>query len=338
VIRLACLALLVACSRDPAVEQRDEPVVHVTTAAARQGEVATVLTGYGTVAPAPGAALTISRPFELRVATLLVTDGQRVKAGDPLIRFEPSPDTRLRVDVAREASTAAARNLESARHRFALGLATNSDVVAAQQAANQAATERASLGARGADAAGTIDAPKTGTVTVHVQKGALVPAGQALVEIVAENAIEADVGIQLAGAAELHAGDPAHVAAVSRQNVATDGTVRSVARAIDPATRLIPVTVLLSGDLVLGEYVLASFPVAKHQGLLVPRSAVLPDGDQQILFTVDHGHAKRHVVHVGVETRDEIEIVAQDVHAGDRVITVGNYGCTDGAPVRESAR
>jgi len=335
--RVACLAILVACSGDPAVENR-EPAVQVTTAAVRRGEVAAAVTGYGTLVPAPGAALTITRPFEVHVATLLVTDGQRVEAGAPLIRFEPSPDTRLRVDVAREASAAAARNLESARHRFALGLATNTDVVTAQQAAKQAATELASLGTRGAGAAGTIDTPRTGVVTVHVQKGALVPAGQPLVDVVAESAIEAQVGVEIGGAAELHDGDPVRVTAVSRQHVAVDGSVRSIAREVDTTTRLVPVTVMLSGDLVLGEYVAASFPVAAHEGLLVPRSAVLPERDLQIVFTVEHGRAKRHVVHVGVETRDEIEIVAPDVHAGDRVITVGNYGCTDGALVRETAR
>ena len=164
------------------------------------------------------------------------------------------------------------------------------------------------------------------------------PAGQPLIEIIAENAVEAQIGVEVARASLLQMGDSAQLVAVSRRGTPAQGHVRSVTHAVDPSTRLIPVMVTVTdGDLYLGEYVQATFPSAKHQGLLVPRSAVLPDGDKQVLFTVVDGHAKRHIVRLGTESATEVEIMADDVHVGDRVITSGNYGCADGAGVREAS-
>ena len=333
---LACFG----CSHAGAPPAATEPpVVQVVTAAVERGVLVDNVTAYGTIVPAPGSAITITRPFEVRVARLLVTPGQRVSAKDPVIRFEPSADTRLRVDVARKANDAAVHNLDNVQHRFQLGLATNADVLAAQQALEQSSAELQSLQARGAGSGGTIDAPRAGVVSqVHVQEGALVAPGQPLVDIVADSSIEAQLGVELARADRIHPGDPVHVTSVARPGVAADGTVRSVARSVAPDTRLIPVMVTLSGDLLLGEYVEARFPVAKHDGLTVPRSAVLPDSDLQVLFTVESGRAKRHVVRVGSEAGGRIEIVSPEIHAGDRVIVVGNYGCADGARVREITR
>ena len=336
---LPLMLAFVACGKHADAPEKPDPVVLVTTVPVRRGDVIDSLTAYGAIVPAPGAAVTVTRPFEIKVAQLLVTPGQRVAAGDPLIKFEPSPETRLRVDVARKASDAAARNLENVKRRSELGLATNTDLLAAQQAVEQAAAEVKSLGNRGAGNGGTIDAPKAGVVAVvHVQEGALVPAGQALVSVVAEGSLEAELGVELARSAQVHVGDGVKIVPVSRREAVVDGKVRSVTRSVNPTTRMIPVMVSLQGDLLLGEYVEATFPIAKHEGLLVPRSAVLPESDQHVLFTVDQGHAKRHVVKVGAETRDEVELIAADVHVGDRVITVGNYGCADGALVREAAR
>ncbi len=336
--RLLWLLALVGCSNSGAPSAAAEPpVVQVVTAPVERGTLVDNVTAYGAIVPAPGSAITITRPFEVRVTRLLVTPGQRVAAGDPVIRFEPSADTLLRVEVARKAHSAAVSNLDNVQHRFQLGLVTNADVLSAQQALDQSSVELQSLSQRGATGGGTIDALRAGVVSqVRVQEGALASPGQPLVDITGDSSIEAQLGVELARADQVRAGDPVHVASVARPGAVSEGTVRSVARAVDQDTRLIPVMVALKGDLLLGEYVQAHFPVAKHEGLLVPRSAVLPDSDLQIVFTVDNGRAKRHVIQVGSESGDRIEIISTDIHAGDRVITVGNYGCDDGALVREA--
>lgn len=317
------------------------PVVQIQVAIAHRQEIAEKVTAYGTVVPAPGAALTISRPFETRVARLLVTTGQRVTAGDALVHLDPSPDTRLRVETAQRTLDAANRNLETAKRRLDLGLATALDVSNAQQAAEQARAETKSLGARGARGSGTVSATRSGLVAnVHVQEGALVPAGSPLIDITAENAMEARVGIELARASQVKAGDAVAIAPVSRREAGTaEGHVRSLSHAVEPTTRLITVSVPLpEAQFLLGEYVVATFPIARHEGLIVPRSAVLPEGDTYVLFTVEQGKAKRHTVRVGVEAAGTIEVIAPELRDGDRVISVGNYGCTDGASVREVAR
>lgn len=329
---------IAACADHTAPPKPEAPVVRVSTVAIRHGAVVDALTAFGTIVPAPGSEVTVSRPFETLVGHVRVTTGQRVAAGDPLLEFQPSADTRLRVDVARKSLAAAKQTLDNVKHRFDLGLATNADVLAAKQAVDQSSAETSSLGSRGATSGGTIDAPKAGIVaTVHVQDGALVAAGQPLVELVGSNAVEAQFGVELRGAGRIHAGDAVTVTPVNRRESSAQGRIRSVAHTADPTTRLMPVMVTLTGTpLMLGEYVEGSFPSDQHQGLLVPRSAVLPESDLYILFTVVQGKARRHVVKVGIETTTDIEVIAPELADGDRAITVGNYGCADGAAVQEA--
>jgi len=66
----------------------------------------------------------------------------------------------------------------------------------------------------------------------------------------------------------------------------------------------------------------------------VPRSAVLPDADKQVLFTVKDGKSVRHEVNVGISAGDRVEVQAPDLHPGDAVVTLGNYELTDGMAIQ----
>lgn len=338
----ALIAVATACGgSEDAEPKKPDPVLEVRSAVARVGAINDEISAYGTIVPAPGAAVTVSRPFETKVAQVMVTAGQRVSAGDALIRLEPSPDTRLRFDEAGRAEESAKRGLEAVKRRFDLGLATSADMVAAQQAHDQAAAENRSLRSRGASSGDTIIAPRSGLVTrVHVQQGALVSAGQPLLELSAEASVEAQIGIELGRAAYVHEGDKVRITAVSRGAVTTaDGKVRGIAQAVDPGTRLITVMVTIpTHEFLLGEFVQASLAGVTHQGLLVPRSAVLPESDAFVLFTIEGNKAKRHVVKVGFESATDVEVLGSDIKAGARVIVLGNYGCSDGELVRDVSR
>ena len=78
-----------------------------------------------------------------------------------------------------------------------------------------------------------------------------------------------------------------------------------------------------------GQSVLGKITVASVQGLIVPRAAVLPEEDKFVLFTVENGHAVKHVVKVGLENREEINVIAPDLQAGKPVVVLGNYELKD---------
>ena len=91
--------------------------------------------------------------------------------------------------------------------------------------------------------------------------------------------------------------------------------------------------------MLLGEHVQASIDVEKKGNALVaPRSAVLPDGDTQVLFTVRNGKAVRHEMTLGIASGDRVEVTGADLHAGDLVVTLGNYELTDGMAVQPQGK
>ncbi len=84
----------------------------------------------------------------------------------------------------------------------------------------------------------------------------------------------------------------------------------------------------------LGEYILGKITIASAQGLIVPRAAVLPEGNRYILFTIKDGHAVKHIVQVGVENEREVEVIGRDIRPGDPAVFLGNYELKDGMSVK----
>jgi acyl carrier protein len=93
-------------------------------------------------------------PFESRVRRILVTEEQRVSAGDPLLEIEPSADTRLQIEQAQNDYQAAKKAAEYMRQRFELKLATNDQLLQATQALDQAQAKLERLLKEGDDKTG----------------------------------------------------------------------------------------------------------------------------------------------------------------------------------------
>jgi multidrug efflux pump subunit AcrA (membrane-fusion protein) len=66
----------------------------------------------------------------------------------------------------------------------------------------------------------------------------------------------------------------------------------------------------------------------------VPRPAVLPNESRGYeVFTVANNRAVKHTVKVGLENPEEVQAMANTLHEGDSVITLGNYELEDGMAV-----
>jgi len=99
---------------------------------------------------------------------------------------------------------------------------------------------------------------------------------------------------------------------------------------------LAPIPEAVTGRLVLGSRVIGRIHLASHRGLVVPRSAVLQDDAGTYLFRLSNGKAGRVNVQTGIEQEGWVE-VSGDIHAGDGVVSEGNYELADGMAVREIA-
>ena len=331
---------LAASSSPPASDSKGDAenvVASVRVASVKEGVITEEIVAYGTVIPAPGAVRAISVPFESQVRHVFVSSGQRVADGEKLMEIDPSPDTQLQLDEARATLTAAEENLQYVRQRFTLKLATNDQLLQAQQTSQAARLRLDSLERRGVgnnralltDAAGLIS-------KVSVQEGAIVAAGSALLEVVAQDRMEVRLGVEPEDLSQLRPDQPVTLARVNRPAAReVTGRIRKIARAVNPATRLVDVFVTLSSapELLLNEYMVGRISLTSAQGLIVPRTAVLPEEDAHVLFTVRDGRAQKHRVQIGVENDHEVGISGDQVRAGDLVVILGNAELQDGMAV-----
>jgi membrane fusion protein, multidrug efflux system len=293
---------------------------------------------YGSVVAQPGKTHSVSVAFETRVRHILVAPGQFVQENDPLTEIEPSPAAQLQLQQAKNASEAAQKELKQTQERFDLKLATNQDLSAAEKTARDAEAQLTTLQRAGAGGDNRIRAGQAGVVAkVDVQDGQIVPAGGPLIEIVAENEIEVKLGVE---AEDLPAVQPGASISVFPINDPTasqvEGSIRLVTRRIDPATRLVDAYVSLpeGTKLLLDGYVRGEVQHTEKNALVAPRSAVLPNESRSYdVFTVENGKAVKHTVKVGLQNPDEVQIIGDDLHENDSVVTVGNSELEEGMAV-----
>ncbi len=261
-----------------------------------------------------------------------------MQENDPLIEIELSPGAQVQFQQAKNAAEAARKELKQTQERFNLKLATNQDLSAAEKTARDAEAQLSALQRAGAGGDNRIHSDMAGVIAkVNAQDGQIVPPGGPLVEIVAENEIEVKLGVEAEDLSAAQEGAPITIVPVNDPTAAkVEGSIRLVTRRIDPTTRLVDVYVALpqGTKLLLDGYVRGEMERTEKDALVVPRSAVLPNESREFeVFTVANNRASRHTVKPGAENPNEIQVVADDVHEGDPVVTVGNYELEDGMAV-----
>jgi membrane fusion protein (multidrug efflux system) len=332
---------LTTAEPEAAATQGDEevkPVARVTTMPLVKKPISDVVNAYGTVVAEAGEVRVLSVPFDARVTRVLVTPGERVTADTLVVQVEAAPEVLVTLQEARNAVENTSHDLQQAEARFNEHLATNQDLSQARQAAQTARLRLETLTSRGVGESRQLKADVDGLVSkVDVQEGQIVTAGTPLVELAQGSRMEVQLGLEPQDARSLEPGTVVqltHVDGPSTQPV--EGKVRLVRQRVDPASRLISVMVSLpehSGFLLDG---FASGRIARStvDALVVPRDAALPDeGGKFIVYTVAHGHAVKHEVTLGLQTDDEVQVIADDLEPGDAVVVSGNYQLTDGMEV-----
>jgi len=313
-------------------------VATVTVAPIQQSTITETLIVYGTVIAQLGEVRVVSVAYEARVGRVLVTAGQEVAAGTPLLDVQPSPATMLHLQEARTAVATAQKELEQTQQRYQQHLATNQELNTAQHALRTAEATLQSLQSSGAGALRQLKAEASGLVSkVDVQVGQIVPAGTPLVEVADRHYIEVQLGVEQEDASALRAGQPVRLTSVqSPAAPVIEGHIRLITERVNPGTRLIDVFVALpqQATLRLDEFVRGDVVKASAHGLVVPRQAVLPEAGQAILYTVTNQQAVKHVVTVGVQNNAQVQVEADGLRPGDPVVIVGNYVLQDGMAVQ----
>jgi RND family efflux transporter MFP subunit len=341
---VAVLWLLFSHRGPEEAEAEPKPAARVETVVLRSQPIARTIEAFGVVESALAADRTTPASYECVVVAIHASLGSHVAAGDVVLEVAPSPDGRLQLQAARTAVTLAEESLAAAQQRYDLKLATGQELITARQAERDAREKLVSYEARGMGGDGKLRAAVAGVVSkLDVSAGSVVAAGAPLFAVAADSNLEARLSVDSSVIALLARNQSVTLQSTQQNEpAAVTSSVRVVGGALNPTTGSADVRVPIppGAPLLLGEHVHAIIEVVKKDAaLVVPRSAVLPDEDnKEVLFTVKDGKAMEHEVEVGITAGDLVEVAASSLHAGDAVVTLGNYELTDGMAIQAAAK
>jgi RND family efflux transporter MFP subunit len=347
-VYVACLSAA-ACGHK-AVEEiatTASPAVRTITVAPQTVEG--IVAATGTVTAAPGADWAITAPEPGRIVELRKAEGDRVKPGDLLVRFEiPSLSTEVsthasevqqaqaRIDNAQASVTrlttlvehgvAAQKELEDARRELAEARAALAQAQSAHQNASLIESRTvvrarfAGVVAKRAHNPGDmVDASATDVILRIIDPSRLQVVAAVAIPDLARVQTGQSVRIVVPG------GEEAETGKVLTRPAAVDqgGVTADVRIAFDAPTRL-----------ATGTPVRVEIIAEQHaNALAVPADAVIHEEDATFVMVAGGDNkAHRRPVTIGLSTLKQVELTG-GIKPGEAVITEGQHGLPDGAAI-----
>lgn len=274
---------------------------------------------------------------------LLVEEGATVEAEQELARLE---DVEQRIEHQRAQAVLATEERELARaerlHKER-SLSENDLEVARQELAE--ARHRAALAELNVSRT-LIRAPFAGQILRrHLDVGATVSDGTALFELADCDPLCADVAVPERHVARLAVGQPVRLLADATAT-ALQARIERVAPGVDPATGTVKVTLAVTSanEVRPGSFARVGIVTELHEAaLVVPRSALVPEGRRWHLFRLgpDRATVEQVEVTIGFEEGDRVEVlpaVADALRPGDEVVVIGAAALSPGRKVALPAR
>ncbi len=334
---LLLLSLATALARADETPADEAPSVAVSTRAVTQGELPRRLTAYGTATPATDAAETLSIQAAGQVERFEVLAGSAVKRGQPLLAFRLAPAAVAAYAQAVSALELARGQRQRTAQLLAQQLATRDQLAQADNALADAQSNLQALKQQHADRPRSIlPAPYDGVVTaIQAVQGDQLAAGAPLLTLAREGGSSVDVGVEPAQRALLHVGAAVTLSPLDG-GAALSGRVLRVADAVNPRSRLIDVLVAPDSTVTIGLAFKAEIEAGAWRGWLVPRDALIADGDRWRVFQVDHGKAVAVPVNI-VGENDTTSAVTGPLVADRPLVVEGAPQLDDGMAVRPAA-
>ena len=342
-----CAGVVSACGTDAPEEVQTQAVVPVTTEAAATGTVRATIHATGTVEPAPGADQLVTAPENARIVEIPKAEGDRVRRGDLLVRFEiptlGADSEAKRAEVAR--AQARLTNAMAAKTRmhdlFDRGVAARKEV---EDADRELVDAEAAL--RGAEAARRASATLARRTEVRARFDGIVAkrshnpgdvldasATDPILRVIDPNRLEVVASVALGEVSHIRPGAAARL--LLSADDAQPLKVVSRPAAVDVQTGAAPVRLSFVGEASLP----AGTPVQveidgqqRENVIVVPLSAIVREGDAAAVFVVAGNKAQRRAVTLGLSDAGHVE-VRSGIKAGDMVIVSGQNGLPDGATV-----
>lgn len=352
--------LAVAVAWRIVVRGRVEPAPGIEEVQARDGipvDVATVREGTVTAVRSVSGVVrgllqtTLVAPIDHRVDAVLVREGDRVRRGQVLLRFDvdTAPDLSTRIRQAEEALAGAERDLNRMEALTGQGAIADAELDRARTAVAIARANREDA-RRFTDLTSPID----GTVTwLAVTPGTSVEAGNQVVQVASVDSVLVIAEVSAQAASELRPGarvrlvDPEERATATYSETESgadrlEGRIVTVSLGADPLSRLYEVKAIFENrDLRLrpGQFVtLLAVTAETSEVVVAPRTALLTDralasGTTVPVYVVHSGTSALRSVRLGAVGEDDVEI-ADGLDPGDRVVVFGANRLHDGAKIQ----
>ncbi|AVM73580.1 efflux RND transporter periplasmic adaptor subunit [Magnetospirillum gryphiswaldense] len=269
-----------------------------------------------------------------RVKAIGFEEGSRVTKGQVLLRLD---DSSLSADLVQaQANLALSRaNSDRAVRLAGQGAGTERarDEAEAKLRVDQAKVEQA----RAQLDKTVLVAPFAGTVGLRtVSVGAYVQPGQDIVNLEATDPIKVDFRVPEIFSAVMRTGIELSMTTDSHPGRQFTGTVYAIDPAVDQNGRAIVVRArVANGDSALrpGQFVRLVLKVDEVvDALTIPEEALVPRGQQIIVFRIVDGKAQPGPVKTGRRARGLVE-VTEGLKADDTVVTAGQMKLRPGVPV-----
>ncbi len=321
----------------------DTPSALVQTQPLIRRNLSETLSCYGTVNIDPVSVASVNFPRAGQVTRLLVSQGEVVKKGMPILQLATAPLDSASYAQAVSSVDFARSELARMQSLAAQQLATRSQLGNAQKALSDAEAALAAQQRLGTDTKSEmISAPFDGIViTLNITKGERIQAGATALQLARLARLRIVLGIEPEDIQRVKRGMTVKLTPVFNGKMSASGTVDKIYGMINPQTRLVDVAVNLQPEqaarLIPGIRVRGLITLGSSKEFAVPRQAVLSDSLGTYIFVVRNGHAHRVNVRTGIESEGFVGISGQFV-TQERVVVTGNYELLEGMLVREPAR
>lgn len=319
---------------------------------------ATVTSGVPLSGPlSPKVKVDVGAPLAEQITAMLVDEGTRVTAGQPVARFRDdvlraaAASARAEVATTRMAVAVAVADSTRAEALFREGAISRRDHDNAMLATESARARFALAEAQAASAedrleTATLKAPVSGVISArHAQAGDRVDFGKPVVSIVDTRVLELEASVEAQWLRELRVGRAVQLTMSQLPGDTITGRIARINPTADPATRQVRVYVDVpngSGRLVGGLFVSGQAIVSEARNVVtVPVNAVRVEGAEAATFVyvVASDVVSRRPVTTGLRDagRGVVEI-RSGVAAGEAVVVGSVEELSDGSRVQIAAR
>lgn len=329
------ILILVGCSsqaKSPSAEDQSETALPVEVGTVERGTTIAELTSTAAL-EAEDEATVVARVGGV-VTSVLVEEGQYVKADQPLARLD---DRRLALELRR-----AEVQLQKLRTEYGRTKILHDKQLVSNETFEQAKTayedQEVTVDLSRLELAyATIRSPISGWVSVrHLKTGNMVRANDPAFEVTNLDPLRAVLHVPEGELAKLSVGQPAILQFDALPNRTFEGRVTLISPVVDAETGTVRVTVQVSDrSRTMKPGMFGRIRVQYDQredALLVPRSALVEEDEAVSVFVVQDSVALQRPVTTGYSSRDRIEI-REGLTEGDRVVLSGQTALRDSARV-----